>query len=58
MASPFAGATAPAAGPQDFNKLFKAEKDNLAFAEGSYHWVCADIEDRILQKYGQLSKAG
>jgi hypothetical protein len=52
--SPFAGATAGAAGPQDFNKLFKAEKDNLAFAEGLYSWIGEDVEDRVLRKHGKL----
>lgn len=53
MASPFAGA-GQAAGPQDYNKLFKAEKDNLAFAEGTYSWMGDDVETRLLQKYGKL----
>jgi len=54
-ASPFAtaGAAAPA-GPQDFNKLFKAEQDNLEFSEGLYSWVGADVENRILRKYGKI----
>ncbi|KAI3612525.1 duf850 domain protein [Moniliophthora roreri] len=55
MASPFASAgTNPQGQPQDFNKLFKAEKDNLALAEGLYKWVGDDVEDRILRKYGKL----
>jgi len=53
MASPFAGAAQPA-GPQDYNKLFKAEKDNLAFAEGLYSWMGDDVETRLLRKYGKL----
>ena len=57
MASPFAGAGMnPQGQPQDFNKLFKAEKDNLALAEGLYKWVGDDVEDRILRKYGKLPK--
>lgn len=45
----------PAGQPQDFAKLFKAEKDNLAFSSGLYQWVGEDVEDRILRKYGKLS---
>jgi len=54
-ASPFAnaGGAAPAA-PQDFNKLFKAEQDNLAFSESLYSWIGADVEERVLRKYGKL----
>jgi hypothetical protein len=52
--SPFATAGAVPAGPQDFNKLFKAEKDNLAFAEGLYSWVGKDVEERVLHRYGRL----
>lgn len=55
-ASPFAAAAAPA-GPQDFKKLFKTEKDNLEFAEGLYSWVGNDVEDRVLRKYGKLPPA-
>jgi hypothetical protein len=55
-ASPFANATSAPAGPQDFNKLFKAEKDNLEFAESLYTWVGKNVEDRVLQKYGKLAK--
>jgi ER membrane protein complex subunit 3 len=52
--SPFAGAGQPAAGPQDFNKLFKAERDNLAFSDGLYNWLGNDVENRILRKYGKI----
>ena len=52
-ASPFAGGAA-AAGPQDYNKLFKAEKDNLEFSEGLHNWVGKDVENRVLRKYGKL----
>jgi hypothetical protein len=55
-ASPFAGGAA-AAGPQDYNKLFKAEKDNLEFSEGLHNWVGKDVENRVLRKYGKLSGA-
>ncbi|KAK0206526.1 integral membrane protein DUF106-domain-containing protein [Desarmillaria ectypa] len=55
MASPFAAAGAGQPGqPQDFNKLFKAEKDNIAFSSGLYSWVGDDVEDRVLRKYGKL----
>ncbi|KAK0486934.1 integral membrane protein DUF106-domain-containing protein [Armillaria luteobubalina] len=54
MASPFATAGGAQPGPQDFNKLFKAEKDNLAFSSGLYVWVGDDVEDRVLRKYGKL----
>jgi hypothetical protein len=54
-ASPFAamGNTQPGQ-PQDFNKLFKAERDNLEFAEGLYSWVGENMETKILRKYGKL----
>ena len=57
MASPFAAAAAahPQAGqPQDFDKLFKAERDNLEFSEGLHAWVAADADARVLRKYGRL----
>ncbi|KIL70163.1 hypothetical protein M378DRAFT_183736 [Amanita muscaria Koide BX008] len=57
MASPFAaqqGAVA-AAPVQDFNKLFKAELENLEFAEGIYSWAGDNIENRVLRKYGKLA---
>ncbi|KJA29949.1 hypothetical protein HYPSUDRAFT_210779 [Hypholoma sublateritium FD-334 SS-4] len=58
-ASPFAapGGAAGVAGPQDFNKLFKAEKDNLEFSEGLHNWVGQDVENRVLRKYGKLAPA-
>lgn len=40
--------------PQDFNKLFKAELNNLEFSEGLYKWSAEDVEDRILRKYGKI----
>ncbi|KAJ3511500.1 hypothetical protein NLJ89_g4062 [Agrocybe chaxingu] len=55
-ASPFAGG-ATAAGPQDYVKLFKAERDNLEFSEGLYNWAGKDVEDRVLRKYGKLAPA-
>jgi len=55
-ASPFAAVTAPQPGqPQDYNKLFKAERDNLEFSEGLYSWVGQDVEDRVLRKYGKIA---
>lgn len=54
MATPFAAAAAAQPGqPQDYNKLFKAERDNLEFSEGLYSWVAQDVETRILKKYGR-----
>lgn len=53
-ASPFAAVAAPGQ-PQDFNKLFKAERDNLEFSEGLYEWAAKDVEDRILRKYGKIA---
>ncbi|KAH7887849.1 transmembrane protein [Phlebopus sp. FC_14] len=53
--SPFAavGATQPSQ-PQDFVKLFKAERDNLEFAEGLYTWQGEEMDVKILRKYGRL----
>jgi hypothetical protein len=53
--SPFAAATQQQpGGAQDYNKLFKAEKDNLELAEGLYAWAGKDVELRVLRKYGKL----
>ncbi|KAJ7228773.1 transmembrane protein [Mycena pura] len=46
-------AAAPA-GAQDYSKLFKAEKDNLEFSEGSYSWVGEGVEDRVLKRYDKI----
>jgi len=54
-AMPFANATAQPGQPQDFGKLFKAERDNLEFSEGLYKWVGEDVEERVLRRYGRLS---
>lgn len=56
MTTPFAAAAVAPQGPQaqDFNKLFKAERDNLEFADGLYSWVGKDIETAVLKKYGRL----
>lgn len=54
MTTPFATAGAAQPGqPQDYNKLFKAEQDNIEFSEGVYTWAASDIETRILKKYGR-----
>ncbi|TFK43643.1 integral membrane protein DUF106-domain-containing protein [Crucibulum laeve] len=54
-ASPFANAGAASPGqPQDYNKLFKAERDNLQFSEGMYSWVGKDIENKVLSRYGKI----
>ena len=53
-ASPFAVAASAPTGPQDYNKLFKAEIDNLEFAQGSYNWVGNGVEDRVLKRYDKL----
>jgi hypothetical protein len=50
-ASPFVVSSAPGQA-QDFNKLFKAERDNLEFSEGVYNWLGKDVETRVLAKYG------
>ena len=57
MSTPFAAAAAAQSQPgqvQDYNKLFKAERDNLDFSEGLYTWTAADVESRILKKYGRV----
>ena len=55
MASPFAAVgTAQPGQAQDFGKLFKAERDNLEFAEGVYSWIGDSVEDRVLRKHGKL----
>lgn len=53
MSTPFAGAASAPQQAQDYNKLFKSEKDSLALAEGNYAWVAQDIEDKIIKKYGR-----
>jgi hypothetical protein len=55
--SPFAGAAAAQAkpaGPQDFSKIFSAEKDNLELADGLYVWSGEHVEERLLRKWGKL----
>ncbi|EAU84689.2 hypothetical protein CC1G_00208 [Coprinopsis cinerea okayama7 len=53
-ATPFSNFNAAPAGPQDYNKLFKAEIDNLEFANGIYAWVGDGVEDRVLSRYNRL----
>lgn len=36
---------------QDFVKLFATERENLDIVE--YSWVCEDVEERLIQKYGR-----
>lgn len=50
---PNMAAAAPAV-PQDYNKLFKQEKENLEFDEGQYKWIGEDVENRVLRRYGKL----
>ncbi len=52
--TPFAGSAAQPSPVQDYVKLFKAEKDNLEFAEGLYNWIGNDVENRVLKKYNKL----
>ncbi|KZT20809.1 transmembrane protein [Neolentinus lepideus HHB14362 ss-1] len=55
MTTPFAAGVPQAPGQaQDYNKLLKAEKDNLELAEGLYSWVGKDVEQRVLRRYGKL----
>ncbi|TFY83820.1 hypothetical protein EWM64_g203 [Hericium alpestre] len=56
-ASPFAVTQQQPGGPQDYNKLFKAECDNLEFSEGLHNWIGNDVEMRILRKYGRVPKS-
>ena len=53
-APPFVGMPGAQAGPQDYVKLFAAEKDNLEFAEGQYSWVGDSVERRVLEQWGKL----
>jgi len=53
--SPFATTAAQPGQPQDFNKLFKAERDNLEFSEGLYSWMGTNVERQVLRKYGKLA---
>ncbi|KZP00054.1 transmembrane protein [Calocera viscosa TUFC12733] len=56
-ASPFAAASGATPGaPQDFVKLFAGERDNLDLSEGLYHWMGADVERRVLERWGKIPK--
>lgn len=41
--------------PQDFNKLFLAEKENVMITP--HVWDLDDVEDRLLKKYGKAVKS-
>jgi hypothetical protein len=45
--------TAPGPGV-DVGKLFRAEVENLALAEGVYKWVGEGIEDRVLKTFRKV----
>ncbi|ETW84585.1 hypothetical protein HETIRDRAFT_313197 [Heterobasidion irregulare TC 32-1] len=53
-ASPFSAVAQQPGQPQDFNKLFQAERDNLEFAEGLHKWAGSEVENRVLRKYGRI----
>ncbi|ORX39111.1 integral membrane protein DUF106-domain-containing protein [Kockovaella imperatae] len=40
-------------GAPDMEKLFKAETENLALAEGLYRWSADGVEDRVLEIWGK-----
>lgn len=46
---------APPGQPQDFNKIFLAEKENLLIT--SHDWELNSIEEKVLQKYGKSFKS-
>jgi len=56
LASPYMAGQQTPGQPQDFVKLFKAEKDNLDLAQGLYQWSGEDVETRVLQRWGKLQK--
>jgi len=39
--------------PQDFNKIFMAEKENLLIT--SHDWELESIEEKVLRKYGKFN---
>ncbi|RSH95269.1 ER membrane complex subunit 3 [Saitozyma podzolica] len=47
--------TVPMGGPgaPDPEKLYKAEVENLALAEGMYRWVGEGVEARVLERWGR-----
>ncbi|KAG2186062.1 hypothetical protein INT43_002500 [Umbelopsis isabellina] len=46
---------APPGQPQDFNKIFLAEKENLLIT--SHDWELNSIEEKVLKKYGKSLKS-
>ena len=38
----------------DMEKVFKAEVESLALAEGVYKWVGEGVEDRVLKTWGKI----
>lgn len=48
------GAAAPGQ-PQDFNKLFLAERENLELTP--HEWELENVELRLLVKYGKMDKS-
>lgn len=47
----------PGAPAQDFTKLYTAEKENLELVLPELHkWVGDDVEERLLARYGKISK--
>ncbi|KAK4688512.1 ER membrane protein complex subunit 3, partial [Tremellales sp. Uapishka_1] len=49
-----AGAVQSGPGAPDMGKLFKAEVENLALAQGVYRWVGEGIEDRVLARWAKV----
>lgn len=47
--------TVPMGGPgaPDPEKLYNAEVENLALAEGMYRWVGEGVEARVLERWGK-----
>ncbi|RXK37869.1 hypothetical protein M231_04867 [Tremella mesenterica] len=41
-------------GAPDPSRLFRAEVENLALAEGSYRWACEGVENRVLARFGKV----
>lgn len=54
MAMLSGAATTPAGpGQPDMSKLYKAEVDNLALADGMYKYAGDGVEERILKLFGK-----
>lgn len=49
-----AGAGPGMAPGTDIEKVFKAEVESLALAEGVYKWVGEGVEDRVLKTWGKI----